>query len=527
MRFAGMFILFGLFFVSRLLGVFFFAPHNDEVIFIDFAQTIAGDWSLRFMTLDGSIGDEYKLPLHFWLTAAALPLCGDPLLAARLVLLCFTGAGFVCTWLFFTRLTDRLTGDLTALFIVFSGYHLYFDSVAVTEGILYGTGAMYLYFLYLSMTATAKKVRALAFASATLALFLSICSKESGLLWIPPALVLAVYGQGPGHSASARDRLFFPGTALATVALALLFRYVLVTRGFDEIRSSSIQINMMRNMSELLTLPLGAWTENLRFYFFETLAQSLAILFPPAVLLVAWSLLRAFRADCAERSRALILVLLFALSFLPVVLLAKTQFIRIFGAGLYFACALAAFVTGRFLKQSVFEKKIWRRSLLAVALFFLFAWHIVFTIRPLLQDGQTRLALRETPDPRANGAGIMELIEQIETLPPGFLFYDPRWGHPGTAIKVFGARYDRMEIAPALPPVLMNLESLRPALRTTDRPLYFVFSIGGGPGFQPAFLRVVNDREFCSEKKIFEKRFQKTVLPEQLILCRAGVAHPR
>ena len=109
-------IILFLYIVTRLLGIFYFAPHNDEVLYTQYAQLIASDWGkFKFISMDGTMFVDYKEPLQFWLTSLTVNLWKNPLVGVRIwsLMLGFCG-------LFFTQLlVKRIWGNTVAIIVAF------------------------------------------------------------------------------------------------------------------------------------------------------------------------------------------------------------------------------------------------------------------------------------------------------------------------------------------------------------------------------------------------------------------------
>jgi 4-amino-4-deoxy-L-arabinose transferase-like glycosyltransferase len=123
------FLIFFLYFFTRLVNLEKFPIFTDEGIYINWAKTAWHDASMRFISLtDG------KQPLQTWATIPFLKLFPNkPLFAGRLfsVFTGFFSLFFVFGLLFF--LFDKKTAFLGSFFYIFTPYFLFYDRMALTD----------------------------------------------------------------------------------------------------------------------------------------------------------------------------------------------------------------------------------------------------------------------------------------------------------------------------------------------------------------------------------------------------------
>jgi len=124
-----LFLIFFLYFLTRLINLDKFPIFTDEGIYINWAKTAWHDASMRFISLtDG------KQPLQTWATIPLLKLFpNQPLLAGRLfsVFTGFLSLFFIFCLLFF--IFDKKTAFLGSIFYVFTPYFLFYDRMALTD----------------------------------------------------------------------------------------------------------------------------------------------------------------------------------------------------------------------------------------------------------------------------------------------------------------------------------------------------------------------------------------------------------
>jgi 4-amino-4-deoxy-L-arabinose transferase-like glycosyltransferase len=123
------FLIFFLYFFTRLVNLEKFPIFTDEGIYITWAKTAWHDASMRFISLtDG------KQPLQTWATIPFLKLFPNhPLFAGRLfsVFTGFFSLFFVFCLLFF--IFDKKTAFLGSFFYIFTPYFLFYDRMALTD----------------------------------------------------------------------------------------------------------------------------------------------------------------------------------------------------------------------------------------------------------------------------------------------------------------------------------------------------------------------------------------------------------
>jgi hypothetical protein len=500
---------------SRAVGILHFAPHNDEVIYAFAAAMIADDWQAnRWVFQDGRLLDDYKEPLPTWAEALTVNWFADPLIGMRLWSLVLGLLGLLCVHRLVARVWSEAAASVAAASIALSEYHLYFDSVAMNEAFLYGLGAGSLLLLFDALEH--RRVASGLGAAALLAGVLS--AKGSGVLWIGhAALIPLLVGGG-------RRRLAASFAITAACALAALLAHdALVPDAFDPVRDRDVHRSFVRSAAELAELPVSGWLDSLHFYA-RVLGLEFSYALLPAAALVAFACVRLARSDRAGSCRYAVLILLYLSTWTPLVLLAKVHFIRYFGPGLYFAhvlLAIALVVAWERLRERGVARGV-RLGLAAAALVPLLGAKLAFTYAPLVRFGQTELSLAETPDAWANGSGIPELLARVSGLAPGVLVVDPQWGHPGTALRVFHARYPQLDVR-MLSDEWTDAARVRRNLGPRPPRLYYAID-ARTPGERPPIDRLLRNRILCAQRQSIEKRFRDRVLPGSLlVICEASL----
>lgn len=98
-------ILIILFFLAtRLLALFCLEPHNDEVIYVRYAQVIHFDWSkYKYISAGYNLFNDFKEPLQYWLTSLTVSWWRNPLWGVRIWSIFFGLIGLVFTARFIKR----------------------------------------------------------------------------------------------------------------------------------------------------------------------------------------------------------------------------------------------------------------------------------------------------------------------------------------------------------------------------------------------------------------------------------------
>ncbi len=131
---GGFFVLF-LFSITRLLNLTGFPIFTDEAIYIHWAQLMRNDWNDIFISkMDG------KQPLYMWLVALALNLKVDPLITGRCITIFASLCSIVGIFYIGKALFNSRIGFFAVLSWVFCPYLLFFDRLALVDGLLTAFG---------------------------------------------------------------------------------------------------------------------------------------------------------------------------------------------------------------------------------------------------------------------------------------------------------------------------------------------------------------------------------------------------
>jgi len=128
------------YFVTRLINLTIIPVFCDEAIYIRWAQVMRAVPSLRFIPLS-----DGKQPLFMWLVIPFLKVFSDPLVAGRLVSV-MSGFGTMVGigLLSFVLFKNKLLSFLAALLYVITPFTLFFDRMALSDGLLSMFGIWFL-----------------------------------------------------------------------------------------------------------------------------------------------------------------------------------------------------------------------------------------------------------------------------------------------------------------------------------------------------------------------------------------------
>jgi 4-amino-4-deoxy-L-arabinose transferase-like glycosyltransferase len=181
------YILFILYFLSRLVNLNSLPVFADEAIYIRWSQLIIDDITKAFVPMyDG------KPPLFMWLTIPFLKFIQDPLIAARLLSV-FLGAG--TTFLIFKsayNFFNKKTSYWTAVFAVSCPFLFIYSRMALIESLLTFTLSLQIYFLSLYK----KKNKLIYIVLSGLAWGLSMLSKTTAFFFFTLYLPTGFYLKG-------------------------------------------------------------------------------------------------------------------------------------------------------------------------------------------------------------------------------------------------------------------------------------------------------------------------------------------
>ncbi|MBF0286402.1 MAG: tetratricopeptide repeat protein [SAR324 cluster bacterium] len=527
-------LLLCIYLISRLMGLFYFAPHTDESVYTQVSMMIAEDWEKnKYFSLDGRWYNDYKQPLKFWITSLSINLWKSPLVGTRIWSLLFGFSGIFFTQLLISRVCDKTTAMCITGLIVLSEYYLYFDSIGIHEVVLYGSGAAFLYYLYDFL----EKNRWISCLLAIFTLTAVLTTKASGVMWIVlgltlPLLILASKTTNEiEEEESCRVSLVNTISTLKRHIVGLYVKafgilgaaegihYIIIPSEFDNIKKNSHQSGMIRNIGEILDFPVSNWIENLKFYWDSVILSEFSYTAIPVILLIISAPFVLFFKQREWFWRYLVLWVLFLISFVPILIVAKASFLRLFGVGLYFLYMLLAPILVLIYKHS---SPSFQKGILLLIIPALIGWKITDTYRPLLQWNQTDLALKEGGG-WGNGIGTATMIDHLAKLEPGFLLGGPYWGHPWTTIQIFHRYYPQLKLVYMSQETMDHLNELHQLTTKNKLNLYFAMVHHNFPWIES----ILNDPQLCADKTVLQKIYRNHVLSiEPFVICRVKKYKP-
>ncbi|MBF0287933.1 MAG: tetratricopeptide repeat protein [SAR324 cluster bacterium] len=518
-KYGAFFIIVLTYLVSRFLGMMYFTPHNDEIIYTQLARVMAADWQkYKFFSLH-QMGEDYFEPLQFWLTSLTVDWWKSPLTGVRIWSLLMGFLGITFTQLLVVRIWNKTAAIFTGMLILASEFFFYFDSIALNEVYLYGMGSVFVYLLYVGLECRNWK----ASLAAALIFLAMLTTKISGQFWLVFALLLPVLAAMAQHSKLMemiqilkQNCLYMYGTVASVVLSAKILHSFIIPAELRTFKDESWQSGLVRDVGEILEFPIKEWMSNLSFYVNQILIVELSYFFIPVLILIfgvgIW--LWNKQEDCFWKY--VILILLYLFSFMPLILIAKGTEIRRLGIGLYFFCILLGVtlaVAYEYLPRG------WRKIAIVVILPILVGWKVTDSYASLLKWEQTEIAFRETKG-WANGAGMMEMIRYVEQLPKGLLIVDAQRGHPATALHVFDQHYPQLQVIDLEQHILDKVRDLYQNVQKEGGNLYFVFDTRRR-GERTWADVISNHRQLCAQKKVISKKFRNEVLKNTaIVICQ-------
>ena len=520
-------VLAGAFLATRLFGVHAFVPHNDETIYALEARDAAKDWSAnKYITLDGRQFGDYRQPLLCWLTAWTVSPGGDPLVGVRTVTLAAAAVGFAFVVLLVSRVCGPRAALWTGWLYVLSAYYGYFDCIALNEPLLYGLACAYLWALYESLTGR----RWLAVLAAILVAGM-LLTKDSARVWVlvsalvPPLAWTARYGT-PLHGLRHLRAGIDVGLTVAVAAAGFALHATAVPAAFDGVRAQSPQAAMTLTPAELAELPIAVWRKNVEFLIDQVLMLDLGYFgLLGAAALCAAVVVRSFRTgDRSGRWIVLLLASMFAVSCLSVAAVAKIDFVRYYGTGLFLLYAAVATAADLLVRSR--PGRAWPALAVVVALVGLGTVRLDDTYLPAKRWGQSDLGMSETPGGWANGLGLPDLKTALHKLGPGVVLLDPQWGFPQAYVELYRAEYPRLGLIELSSDVIQQALAEHLNRRLPGDHLYLV--LDSVRPFVPDLLgRLAAHPQFVIETKTVSKTYRDRKREDSSILIVTVSRRPR
>ncbi len=255
------------------------------------------------MTQDG------KQPLFMWLAAPIIPLFSDPLLGARVVsaiagVASALGVYFAGYWL-----AGRSVGLMAGLLYAAVPFNLFFDRMALVEGLLNAGGVWGLTMsAFLARRAECRREAAIGGVALGLALSVALWTKMTAVFALPIPVLCALFLTRRGK---ARVSLF--GFSVGAAVLGSLTLLLSLLPGAENLVDKAGSFS--KNPWELVGLPWDDWARNLLDYWSFIQGYFVAPLWWLLLASAGWALL-------IRRRVALLLLLCWAAATLPPTLLA-------------------------------------------------------------------------------------------------------------------------------------------------------------------------------------------------------------
>lgn len=246
---AGVAVILGLFFLTRLYNLTVLPIFTDEAIYIRWSQIGSRDAAWRFISLvDG------KQPLYTWIAMVLMRFIADPVLAGRLVSV-LAGLGSLFGMFFLGREVFRSArmGVIASILYLISPFALVYDRMALYDSL---TATLTIWNLYLAVLLV-RYVRldiALIFG---MTLGLGMLNKTSGFLslyMVPATIILFDLQKG--------DRIKRFGRWLTYVGVAAIISLAL----YSVLRLSPL-FHMIGQKDAVFVYPFGEWTRHPTEFF--------------------------------------------------------------------------------------------------------------------------------------------------------------------------------------------------------------------------------------------------------------------
>jgi Dolichyl-phosphate-mannose-protein mannosyltransferase len=441
-----LFILFGLFLLSRLLTLASFPIFNDEAIYLQYAQRIHDDWRNRFISMHGEFTD-WKPPLMYWLAAPVIGLGNDPLLAGRAVAFIFSVAGFFGFYLFAKELFGDREGVICTLLYVLCPPVFFHNNQFTAETFLISTAALFYW-------AALKTMQRWIWLVPTVLLgVLLLLIKQSGFLLLALSALLP-FARPRTKEVSPADRYDWKATALSVALIVGVILSSSITAdailpsAFDATRDR-FNSRWIMPVREVLGLPIDTWRANL-----AVVANYIAAYYwwPVALLFCCFSWLALRNKNLPELTLAgMCLAGAIAVTFL----------LRGFNEYLFNTAVIVALLPllGRMGISLVMlgptrKRDVMRYAGLSICALTLIHWiyqDILMAVSPgHYIERSTPWAVSNYLTGWSTGFGVKETVALLEKEKrTGVVFVDAQWGNPGTALEVYAKeRFPHLRIVP-------------------------------------------------------------------------------
>lgn len=514
-------ILIILFLATRFLMALFLAPHNDEIIYTQYAQLISQNWQAnKYISVSGIFFGDYKEPLQYWLTSVSVNWWANPLWGVRLWSIIISLAGFVALIFFVKKLLGDRVAMIFGLLYIFSGYYLYFDSIALAEVYIYSLGSIFLYLSYLWLMkqrwyylVIASAVFSLALLSKTSAwLILVLASFVPIFLMVKEKLIVNIKGRW----------LWFYAFLLSNIFIGKLFYSLVIPNKFEKIRLASPTFGFIFSSKELIYFPINVWLTNLQFYFFQVVSSDLLFLLWLAILFFGIYVVCRGRQEIHPSSRGMFFVLSFwwLVSFMPIVFFMKTTYFRHYGMWLMIFYIWLAFTIKMVvdLVEKNTKTKLFAKVVVVLGSMLILN-QVYSSFYPVVTFKQTDVGELEVTDLWASSLGINDLIDYLKTLPPSIVLFDDQWGHFSVDISVFRNYYPNLKLVALESDYGRNL--MMSSVDLAEQKIFIIFDTywleHGNSG--PPLEQIAFNQKLCGKKKEIEKKYRQKIEDSKFVIC--------
>ena len=446
-----LFILFGVFLLSRILTLASFPIFNDEAIYLQYAQRIHDDWRNKFISMHGEFTD-WKPPLMYWMAAPVIDWGDDPLIAGRAVAFLVSVAGFFGFYLFAKELFGEREGVISALLYVLCPPVLFHNNQFTAETFLVSTAA----FFYWALLKAMRRDKPRWWIWVLVAMLLGVALllfKQSGFLLLAVSALLPLARLGRMET-SVASRYDWKATALSVALVVTVI--VCSNLAADAILPSDFNATRDRFNSrwvmpaaEIFGLPTEIWRANLGIvsdYIRSYHSWAVALLFCGFI----WVALR--KKNFPELTLASMCVA----GAIAVIFLLRGFNEYLFNTAVIVTLLPFLARLGLSLSMSAHSRREDLVRYAALALSALALTHWIYQ-DVLMAVSPGRYIERSTPWATSNylsrwstGFGVNEIVAILgKEKRPGVVFVDAQWGNPGTALEVYGKeRFPHLRIVP-------------------------------------------------------------------------------
>jgi len=511
-------LIFAVFIISRLFAFSGFAPHNDEIIYTEYAQLINSNWEKYWDVSMGTMYSDYKDPLQYWLTSLTVNLFEDPLLGVRFVSLIFSFLAFY----FFIKLIRKRIGEtgaiISALLWVGSTFYFYFDILGLAEVYIYTIVLLLLYSIdYLGEKYSLRTARSWILIIGITFLFLCGLLFKQTMLVIVPAILLAPFLWQPRH----KVRYYISGIVLLSFFTAKLLYNLIIGNTYSDARNnSSGLISNTFSLSELSNFPVGEWMSNVKFYFFDIISSDYLLVFGLSISFVLLIISILHKRGLHWLKRYGFLFLFWILSILPTIIFLKPHNARHYGIYLYILFLIIA-MSYKDLLQYIKNRKY--RVVLFIATGLFFVTQLGTSIVDLSHFEATDLSQIEIGDSWASPLGINELINRMQGLDSGVVLFLSYWGHPATTMKVYRHLFPQLLLMPLVDVREGQIRVLADELNKDKRNLYIIFDKENDNDTSSLVQTIFNNEFLCGKRDVIPKVYKETVYQNTaLVICYTG-----